>query len=90
MFDFELSDDFDVTFDYTGPSDTDPDEDRPDPNIDQVKRWFKDNVKAIDFSLAAVTQDQDPKIAYLTPQQMVFQLYHPVNRTQIRTCPWPV
>jgi hypothetical protein len=79
VFDFELSDDFEVTFDYTGPGDDDPDEDQPDPNIDQVKRWFNKNVKAIDFSLASVTQDQDPKIAYLTPQQMAFQLYHPVK-----------
>jgi hypothetical protein len=37
-------------------------------------------VKAIDFSLALITKNQDASLAYLIPQKMVFQLYHPAEQ----------
>ncbi|QGA15021.1 hypothetical protein EYB26_002677 [Talaromyces marneffei] len=75
VFDCALSDDYTVTFNWT--KSNDPKETPPDDNLKQAKRWIEKHIDAIDFSLASIIRREGSSETYLTPEQMVFQLYHP-------------
>ncbi|KAF3928318.1 hypothetical protein AA313_de0209603 [Arthrobotrys entomopaga] len=75
VFDCTLGDDYIVNFNYTGSKG--PGEASPANNLKEAKRWVRNNLTAIDFSLASVTLTQSRYLSTgnLTPQKMVFQLF---------------